>query len=307
MTNSEQQAFRGTLAIFAAVLGVVFVVGIIGDQVGHDRSNFEKAEGFFEAMHTMAAEIPRLPNGSILRQGMLSTAWLDDVGALPARIQAMPGSLRGQEDQHSVGLVRRGPWTASFLTEARDSLIWTTLTNVPRVVCEQLVRAAAQHPDQVAYVTVSGDPVGLPAAAGSRSSPCRGRFGEFTLIVLDAPTEFRRLSDDIQNAVREMPKNLTGELAMSGSSAPFQVGKSKDGSPGHLQNGPSGVLVTITNVPLAVCRLALLAGPQAFGMDLVETADGKTTPSSSTRAASDALCNALGGRLVMSRRWASAQ
>jgi hypothetical protein len=300
MIDSEKRAYRGTLTIFAVVLGVIFIAGVVGDQLGHDRSNFEKAEGLIEDLSVMTANIPRLPDGTIVRQGPLSAAWLDDVGALPARLQAMPGSLRGRKGQHSLGLVRRAPWANLVTVEAKGSLIWTTLTTVPRAVCEQLVRAIATHRDQISYITTYADPPMLPGAM-ELNWVCRATFLNFTLITLDPPTEFRRLSEDIQNSVGKIPANSTDKLLVSGSSAPFQVSKSQEGSPGYFQNGPSGLRGTVANVPLAVCRLALMAGPHAFGMDSFESFDGKARTSPETRAASDAFCNALGGSLIFNR------
>jgi hypothetical protein len=188
-----------------------------------------------------------------------------------------------------------------LILEARDSLIWTSLLNVPKAVCEPLARAVAKHPDQVAYVGTSGDPVVVPAAIDIPWL-CRGKFNNFALVTLDSPTEVRRLAADIQNAIKAMPANLTDKVYISGSSAPFQVAKSQENGPGYLQNGSAGTRVTISNVPFGICRLALLGGPAAFGMDLFETPDGNATRLPQTRAASDALCNVLKGQLIMSRR-----
>ena len=301
MTDSEKRAYRDTLRIFALVLGVAFIVGVIGDSLGYNRSGSEKADGFISDLQTMAMEIPRLPNGYILRQGTLPTAWLDDVGALPTRLQAMPGSLRGRENEHSLGLILRSPWSDPSTLVANGSLIWATLQNMPKAVCEQLVAAVAKHPDQIAYIVVGGDAPALPVGVESNWI-CRAAFTGLTLIALDPLTELRRLSDDIQNAVGKLPANSTNRTFMSGSSAPFQVYKGKEDSPGYLENGPSGIRVTIAEVPLAVCRLALLAGPQAFGMDTFETPDGKAVRPPRTRTASEALCNASNGQLVMGRR-----
>jgi len=301
MTDSEKRAYRSTLAIFALVLGLAFIVGVVGDKIGHSRGDFEKAESILEDLRTLAAEVPRLENGAILRQGMFSTGWLDDVGALPARLQAMPDSLRGAEGQHSLGLVKSGPWTSILILEARDSLIWATLTSLSRPVCETIVRAAAKHPEEIAYLTAAGDPPAAPSASNP-ASVCRNGFNDLALIVLDASTEFRRLTDDIHNAVEKASMNSTDKLFLSGSSAPFQVDKSKEGSVGYLKRGASGLRVTVGNVPLSVCRLALLVGPQAFGMDAAESAGGETVNLPQTRVQSDAFCNRSAGQLTMSRR-----
>jgi hypothetical protein len=301
MTDSEKRAFRDTLRIFALVLGVAFIVGVIGDIFGYDRRSSEKAEGFISDLQIMATEIPRLPNGLILRQGTLPTAWLDDVGALPARLQAMSGSLRGRENEHSVGLMRTSPWSPPFDLEAKGSLIWATLQTVPKAVCEQLVLTVAKHPGEIGYIATAGGAPVLPAGVDT-SWACRTGFTSVTLITLDPLTELRRLADDIQNAVSKMPANSTDKTFMSGSSAPFEVYRGKEGSAGYLENGPAGIRVTIAEVPLAVCRLALLAGPQAFGMDTFDTPDGKAVQPPRTRVASEALCNASNGQLVMGRR-----
>lgn len=300
MTDSEKRVYRSTLAIFALVLGLTFVVGVVGDKIGHGRGDFEKAESFFEDLRTVVTEVPRLENGAVLRQGMLSTAWLDDVGALPARLQAMPDSLRGAEGQHSLGLVRSGPWTSVLILEARDSLIWATLTNVPKAVCEAIGRAVVKHPDQIAYVTTGGDAPMLPAGL---ELPwfCRAEFTDVTLIMLHAPAEFRRLAQDVRSAVKKMPKNASEKLVMSGSSAPFQVNDGKQVSSGYVENAPSGIRVTVTRVPPALCGLALLVGPEAFGMDSFELSGGKVANRLWSRAASDVLCTALAGQIIMSR------
>lgn len=302
MTDPEKRAYRSTLGIFALVLGLTFVVGIVGDNKGHDRSDFERAESIFEDLRTVATEVPRLENGAVLRQGMLSTAWLDDVGALPARLQAMPGSLRGAEGKHSLGLVTSGPWTSMLSLEARDSLIWATLTNLPKGVCEAIGRAAVKHPDEIAYVTTGGDAPRL-AAGLELSWFCRTEFTDVGLIMLHAPAEFRRLSHDVQSAVREMSANASsGKLLMTGSSAPFQVNDGKQDGPGYVVNTTPGVRVTITRVPPALCGLALLVGAQAFGMDSFELSSERAASRLQSRAVSDAACIALDGQLIMSRR-----
>ena len=75
----------------------------------------------------------------------------------------------------------------------------------------------------------------------------------------------------------------------------------EDGGPASIQNDEKRSRVTINNVPFAVCRLALLMGPQTFGMDAFETSDGTAAPSPLTGPAPEALCTALKGRLVMTR------
>jgi hypothetical protein len=300
MTPSQKFAYRGSLLTLLAVFLVVVVVGFLGDWIGRNRSRtFEKAEGFIADLHALATEVPRMPDGSIVRQGMLSTAWLDDVGALPARLQAMAGTLRGGEDQRSLGLVRTAPWSATFPVESKDSLVWTSMFGVPEAVCEQFIRATLKHSDQVAYISSFGDPPIIPAALNP-ARPCSVNFSNFALITLDPPTEVRRLAADIENAVKTMPANLTDKMPISGSSAPFQVNKGQDGGPGFIQRDQSRTRVTINNLPIAVCVLAYVTGPRIFGMDAFEAPDGKTV-SPRTRPASEALCNDMKGRLIMSR------
>ena len=300
MTKPDKLAYGGSLLALLVVVALVYAAGSIGDRIDRGRSNFEKAESFIADMHAIATEIPRLPDGSITRQGELATAWLDDVGALPERFQAMAGTLRGGEKQRSLGLVRRGPWSTSFPVEAKDSLVWTQLSALPKAVCEQFRRAVARYPDQAAYVNSAGDPPELLAALGE-GWLCRADFNNLILITLDPATEVRRLSADIQNAVKTVPANLTDKIPISGSSAPFQVDKGQGGGPGFVQRDQSGIRVTINNVPFAVCRLALLIGPKAFGMDGFETPDGKTAQPPRTRPAAETLCNDLNGHLIMSR------
>jgi len=300
MTESEKSAYPGSLLALLAVFLVVFVSGFVGDWFGRNRSRtFDKAEGFIADMHALATEIPRMSDGSIVRQGALSTAWLDDVGALPTRLQAMAGTLRGAEDQHSLGLVRTAPWSFIFPVESKDSLIWIQLSGVPKAVCEPFGRAIAKHPEQVAYISSFGNPP-IVVAALNLPYMCQMNFNNFALITLDPPTEVRRLAADIQNAVKAMPANLTDKMPISGSSAPFQIDKGQDGGPGFIQRDQSAIRVTINNVPFAVCRLALLIGPKAFGMDVFHAADGKIAPSPVAPAAAT-LCKDLKGHLIMSR------
>jgi hypothetical protein len=301
MMKSSKFAYLGSLSAVLIALATVFVIGLVGDEIDRSRTNFEEAGVFLADLQMIAAEVPRLPDGFIVRQGRLSTAWLDDVGALPTRLQARAGTLRGAEDQRSLGVVRRGPWPTSFDVETRDSLVWIRLFSIPKAVCEQLERAIGKHPDRVAYVNSSGDPPAVLADLGP-NWVCRQNLNNLDLVTLDPPTEIRRLSADIQNAIKATPANLTDKASMSGSSAPFQVAKNLESSPAYLQGGQSGIRVTINNVPFAVCRLALLVGPKAFGMDAFEIEDENAVQTHRTRVASEALCSALKGRLILSRR-----
>ena len=274
--KSDKLAYRGSLRALFGVFVVVLIVGFLGDISSRSSRNFEKAEGFIADLHAIARDVPRLPDGSIVRQGPVSTGWLDDIGALPTRLQAMGGSLRGAEDRHSLGLVLRGPWSFTVPLETRDSLILTHLLGVPKAVCEQVGRVIVQHPEQVAYVSAFGDPPIIPALLPPGRF-CANNFSNSVIFTLDAATEVRRLSADILNAIKTLPANATEKVAISsGSSAPFQVNKGQDGGPGFMQRDQSGIRVTINNVPLSVCVLAILTGPQVFGMDEFETADGKT-------------------------------
>jgi hypothetical protein len=308
MTDTEKSAYRGSLLALLAVFVLVLVAGFIGEGIGRSRSNLEKAEGFIADLQAVATGVPRALDGTILRQGPLSTAWLADTGALPMRLQAMAGSLRGGEDQRTLGLVRRGPWSTTYPLVTRDSLVWVQLAGMPKAVCQQFAAAAAKHPDQIAYISAFGRPAVIPAVQ-DLNFMCSQNFNNFVVIMLDPATEVRRLSADVQNAIKTMPAGSTEKAAISGSSAPFQinkgfpdlVNKGEDGGPASIQNDGSRSRVTINNVPFAVCRLALLMGPQTFGMDAFETADGTAAPSPLTGPAPEALCTALKGRLVMTR------
>ena len=308
MTAFEKSAYRGSLLALLAVFVLVLVAGFIGEGIGHSRSNLEKAEGFIADLQAVATGVPRALDGTILRQGPLSTAWLADTGAMPMRLQAMAGSLRGGEDQRTLGLVRRSPWSTTFPLVTNDSLVWVQLAGMPTAVCQQFAAAAAKHPDQVAYISAYGNPAVIPAVQDLKYM-CSQNFNNFVVIMVDPATEVRRLSADVQNAIKTMPAGPVQKAAFSGSSAPFQVNrglkdlvnKGEDGGPVSIQNDESRSRVTINSVPFAVCRLALLMGPQTFGMDAFETADGTAAPSPLTGLAPEALCTALKGRLVMTR------
>jgi hypothetical protein len=300
MTKSDKFAYGGSLLALLAVFLVVVAIGFVGDMISNDRGNFAKAEGFIADMDAVATRVPRLADGSIARQGPLSTAWMDDAGALPERLQAMAGSLRGAEDQRSLGMIRKGPWPFAFQVEAKDSLVWTYLVGAPKAVCDQFIRATIKHPEQVAYVSSSGDPPVIPTALDPVWT-CRTNFLNLAVVMLDPPTELRRLAADIQNAIKTMPAELTDKLPISGSSAPFQVTKEQEGGPGFLQRGPSGIRVTLNNVPLAMCRLALLSGPKIFGMDAFELPGGERVSSLQIGSAPAALCTRMKGHLVMHR------
>lgn len=298
MSAFEKSAYRGSLLALLAIFVLVLVVGFIGERISDKRNNFEKAEGFFADLHAIAAGVPRSFDGKILRQGTLSTAWLDDAGALPARLQAMAGTLRGSEGERTLGLVRRGPWSITFPFETKDSLVYTQLNGMPQRVCEQAALAAVKHPEQVAYISAFGRPAVIPPVQDLKLM-CSQNFNNFAVITLDPATEVRRLSADIQNALKAGRPNPSDKTPISGSSAPFQVNQGQDGGPGFIQNEQSRVKVTINNVPFAVCRLAMLLGPQVFGMDAFEGLDGK--PASLAGSAPTALCNASRGRLVLTR------
>jgi hypothetical protein len=308
MTDTEKSAYRGSLLALLAVFVLVLVAGFIGEGIGRSRSNLEKAEGFIADLQAVATGVPRSLDGTILRQGPLSTAWLADTGALPMRLQAMAGSLRGGEDQRTLGLVRRGPWSPTYPLVTSDSLVWAQLAGTPKAVCQQFAAAAAKHPDQIAYISAFGRPAVIPAVQ-DLNFMCSQNFNNFVVIMLDPATEVRRLSADVQNAIKTMPAGPMEKAAISGSSAPFQVNKGfidlvnkgEEGGPASIQNDESRSRVTINSVPFAVCRLALLLGPQTFGMDAFETADGTAAPSPLTGPAPEALCTALKGRLVMTR------
>jgi hypothetical protein len=308
MTAFEKSAYRGSLLALLALFVSVLVAGFIGEGLGRSRSNLEKADGFIADLQAVATGVPRALDGTILRQGPLSTAWLADTGALPMRLQAMAGSLRGGEDQPTLGLVRRGPWSTTYPILTYGSLVWVQLAGMPKAVCQQFAAAAAKHPDQIAYISAFGRPAVIPAVQ-DLIFMCSQNFNNFVVIMLDPATEVRRLAADVQNAIKAMPAGSAQKAAFPGSSAPFQVNrgltdlvnKGEDGGPVSIQNDESRSRVTINSVPFAVCRLALLMGPQTFGMDAFETADGTAAPSPLTGPAPGALCTALKGRLVMTR------
>jgi hypothetical protein len=307
----EKSAYRGTLLALLAVFVLVLVAGFVGEGIGRSRGNFEKAEGFIADLQAVATGIPRALDGTILRQGPLSTAWLADAGALPIRLQAMAGSLRGGEDQRTLGLVRRGPWSTTYPLVTNDSLVWVQLAGMPKAVCQQFAAAVAKHPDQIGYISAFGRPAVIPAVQ-DLNYMCSQNFNNFVVIVLDAATEVRRLSADVRNAIKTMPAGSAQNTAFPGSSAPFQVNrglkdlvdKGADGGPASIQNDGSRSRVTISSVPFAVCRLALFMGPKTFGMDAFETADGTVAASPLTGPAPEALCTALKGRLIMTRNLA---
>lgn len=300
MTSSEKFAYRPSLRALVVVFACVFVVGLISDGIGRGRSNLEKSEGFIADLHAIATGVPRSFDGTILRQGPLPTGWLYDAGALPPRLQAMAGTLRGAEDQRSLGLVRRGPWSFVFPLETKDSLVWTSMYTVPRAVCQQFADAIVKHPEQAAYISSFGNPAVIPAVQ-DRQSMCQRKFNSFALVSLDPPTEIRRLAADIRSALKAAPDDLVEKMPISGSSASFQVNKGQDGGPGFIQNEKSRTRVTLNNVSFAVCRLALILGPEAFAMEAFETADGTAAPLPLTGPAPEAMCSALKGRLVMTR------
>jgi len=308
MTAFEKSAYRGSLLALLAVFVLVLVAGFIGEGIGRSRGSLEKAEGFIADLQAVATGIPRALDGTILRQGPLSTAWLADAGALPMRLQAMAGSLRGGEDQRTLGLVRRGPWSTTYPLVTKDSLVWVQLSGMPVAACQQFAAAAVKHPDQIAYISAFGRPAVLPAVQDVNFM-CSQNFNNFVAIMVDPATEVRRLSADVQNAMKTMPAGSAQTTAFPGSSAPFQinrgikdlVNKGEDAGPASIQNDGSRSRVTINSVPFAVCRLALLMGPQTFGMDAFETADGTAAPSPLAGPAPEALCTALKGRLVMTR------
>jgi hypothetical protein len=289
-----------TIAIFAVVVGLTFLLGMIGDASTQDKRHFTEAEILLEDVSAMAVEIPRLPNGAILRQGQLSSAWLDESDALPERLQAMAGSLRGQQARHSLGLVTRGPGAYAFSLEAKDSLIWTTVLTLSKAVCLQMVAASMQHSDQIAFITTSGD---LPAPPYMAEPPvtCRSDFINFRLITINPVVELRRLSDDIEKAVAAFSNSSQDKILVSGTSAPFQVGPHQEGGTNYIERNGSGIRMAIDNVPLAVCRLALLAGPRAFGMDNFQSTDGHMMKPPDTLSAAGALCEAQNGKLLMNR------
>jgi hypothetical protein len=119
MTEAEKSAYRGSLLALLVLFVAVLAAGLIGERIGRNHSYFEKAEGFIADMQMVATRVPRLLDGSVVRQGPLPAAWLDDVGALPTRLEAMAGTLRGAEGQRTLGLVLRGPWSLTFPVAAR--------------------------------------------------------------------------------------------------------------------------------------------------------------------------------------------
>ena len=308
MTALEKSAYRGALLALLAVFVLVLAAGFIGERINSSRSNLEKSEDFIADLQAIATDIPRVTDGGIQRQGLLSTAWLYDAGALPKRLQAMGGSLAGGGDQQTLGLVRRSPWSTTFPLEARDTLLWVHLSNVPQAVCEQFAVAAAKHSDQIAYISAFGNPAVTPAAVNFKYM-CSQNFNNVIVFVVDPATEIRRLSVDVQNAMTNLPADLAQRQAFPGSSAPFQihggvkdlVKKIEEGGPAFIQNDKSRIRVTINNVPFAVCKLALQQGPQTFAMDAFETAEGTAAPQPLTGSAPEAVCAALKGRLVMTR------
>jgi hypothetical protein len=295
----QGRALRATVAIAAAIIAVSFVFGIIADHAGHDARYRKQADSLIEDLSTMAADIPRLPSGEILRQGQLSSAWLDENGALPVRFQEMAGSLRGQQDQHSLGLVSRGPGAYAPSFEAKDSLIWTVVPNLSKAGCLQMFWSTVRRSGQIAYIATNGDPPTPPYLA-EPTSTCRSDFVNFTLITGNPDVELGRLAADIGKAVAAFSNSSQDKAPVSGTSALFRVTPQGSGS-NYIERDGSGVRIALSKVPLAVCRLALLAGPRAFGMDHFQATDGSTMKVTETLGEAEALCEAQSGRLVMNR------
>jgi hypothetical protein len=307
MTAFEKSAYRSSLLALLVFFVVVLVAGFVGEKLNRSGGDIEKAEGFLADLHSVAISIPRTLDGTVLRQGMLSTAWLADVGALPARLQATSG-LRVGEHERRLGLVRRSPWSTTYPVGAKDSLFWAWVISVPQSLCQQFAAAAKKRPDHVAYISAFGNAAVTPAEQDPKQM-CSQNFNNFVVIMVDPATEIRRLSAEVKNAIKAMPAHPNHKMAFSGTSAPFQineglkdlVGKGAEGGPASIQNDESRSRVVINSVPFAVCRLALQLGPQTFGMDAFETADGAVAPSPLTGSAPDAVCNTLKGRLIMTR------
>ncbi len=242
MTALEKSAYRGSLLALLAVSVLVLAAGFIGERIHSSRSNWRRPKASlricsrwrpaFRERRTVAF----CDRASCRRGGLLMSE--------PCRRACrQAGIVRSGEDQRPLGLVRRNPWSTTFPLEAKDSLLWAHLPNMPQAVCEQFAIAAARHPDQVAYISAFGNPAVTPAVLNFKYM-CSQNFNNFIVFMVDPAIEVRRLSADVQNAIRNMPADPAQRAAFPGSAAPFQihggikdlVKKSEEGGPAFIQN-----------------------------------------------------------------------
>ncbi|MBR0695277.1 hypothetical protein [Bradyrhizobium lablabi] len=185
------------------------------------------------------------------------------------------------------------------MIEARDSMIWVELTNTPKKICREIALRAAEDPARTAYLTTLGDPPKPPDQIDPKRF-CQENFMEVRFALIDPLIELNRLTADVQKAVASVPANAAQKTSFVGSAAPFQVGQPAENSSAIIESGPDRVRVAIPNVPLALCRLALQVGPEAFGMDAFEHPDGTAFRLAKWQS-SDPVCRTLKGLLAMSR------
>jgi hypothetical protein len=299
--------FRSLLTGYLGTILFLAVVVLIGVGAGFggivllekidDAS--DQPTAFFKGLRAMSDNLPRLPDGRIIRQGTLSTPWLYQVGALSSSLQAMGGSLHGYESDYVLGLVLRGPWGNSLNIEARDTALWVRLAGVPMNRCLRIASRAVKSPSLIDYITAAGD----NPFTSLKLDPkwlCRQEVTLMTFINIDPRVEWSRLIEDL-NHTAPQPVGTTLALARGKSSA-LQFKNEESRSANEVTLTEDRQKFDLSNVSFAACRLAMMAGPSAYGMSAFGAADGSELNGPQEAAKVDAICRNLGGNFHAERK-----
>jgi SAM-dependent methyltransferase len=288
--RSNGSAYLTVIVSVTAVALLSYLVSALGGYLTSTPSaERHRATEMVVDLQAMAAMIPRLPSGEILRQGDLPTDWLAKTGTLPARSQSLAASVRVPNSSIPVGAVTVDSWGRILDVEAGGTALNVRFSNLLQSECLALMAAARSAPS-IGYVTSGGD----PWASFSTIQPdwtCRSKVGTLATMLIDPAVEFRRLADTL-NRIRHETGNApakSGAVNLTGAynAAPLSV---------DVKHSTDGIAVQLGNVAGGICARMLVAGPGATGATQYIVA-GTTAEKPQTADIASSLCLSSSGRV----------
>ncbi|HVX75774.1 MAG TPA: hypothetical protein VHB49_06595 [Bradyrhizobium sp.] len=281
-----------------AVALVSSSISMLGVYVS-DRPSAERhrAAELVENLQALALAIPRLPNGDILRQGVLTTDWLDREGALPGGLQSsLVRLVRAQGQVAPTYSVQVDQWGHYPSVTAEGSTLQVQFTNFLQGQCTALL-SASQSAQAVGYISTNGDPLASLNKVESKWT-CRAQVGILSIALIDPEIEFQRFGSAISQFLNSgsgsdenQARPDTKETMMGSGLSPISV---------DVQRSTDNVTLRFGNLPFGLCTRVLLAGPRAFSFTQASIA-GQTIVTPQAANTASALCLRSSGSLAMSK------